>query len=302
MARALPDAAATARPTAASHAQSRPGWLNWLPVAPFFVYVAVFLIVPSIYLVVSAFTSSSGGATQDNVKQIFQGEYPQDYVTSLELGVYTAIIGAVCGFFIAYVALRDGSPRWIRTVLTTFSGVAANFAGVPLAFAFIATLGTTGFITVFLQQHGLDIYGSGFTLYSLGGLIIVYSYFQLPLMVLLIAPAIDGMKAEWSQAAQNLGASSWQYWRYVGLPILLPSLLSALVLLFGSAFAAYATAVALVGTEISLVPAAIGRLVTGDFGANPQMADALSLGMIVIIGAVMIVYGVLQRRAARWRR
>lgn len=300
MARALQDAA-TARPATARRA-ARPGWLNWLPVAPFFVYIVVFLIVPSIWLIVNAFASPNGGATLDNVNQLFQGEYPDDYKTSLELSASTAVIGTVCGFFIAYAALREGAPRWIRNVLTTFSGVAANFAGVPLAFAFIATLGATGFITVFLANHGLDIYGAGFTLYSLGGLIVVYSYFQLPLMILLIAPAIDGLKAEWAQAAQNLGASSWQYWRYVGLPILLPSLLGALVLLFGSAFAAYATSVALVGTSISLVPAAIGRLVTGDFGSNPHMADALSLGMIAIIAVAMILYGLLQRRASRWRR
>ncbi len=300
MARALQDATA-ARPATTRRAPRR-GWLNWLPVVPFFAYIVVFLIVPSIWLIANAFILPNGGATLDNVNQLFQGEYPDDYKTSLALSASTAVIGTVCGFFIAYAALKDGAPRWIRNVLTTFSGVAANFAGVPLAFAFIATLGTTGFITKFLADRGLDLYGAGFTLYSLGGLIVVYSYFQLPLMILLIAPAIDGLRAEWAQAAENLGATSWQYWRYIGLPILLPSLLSALVLLFGSAFAAYATSVALVGTSISLVPAAIGRLVTGDFGSNPRMADALSLGMIAIIAVAMVVYGLLQRRVSRWRR
>jgi len=302
MARALPDATTPVRSTTQpGRATSRRGWINWLPVVPFFVYIALFLLVPAVWLVANAFVSPSG-LTFDNVSQLFKGEYPSDYLTSVELSFSSALIGTVCGFFVAYAALKEGAPRWIRGVLTTFSGVASNFAGVPLAFAFISTLGSTGFITKFLADRGLDIYGAGFNLYTLGGLIVVYVYFQLPLMILLIAPAIDGLRAEWAQAAENLGATPVQYWRYIGFPILWPSLLSALVLLFGNAFAAYATSVALVGTSISLVPAAIGRLVTGDFGANPQLANALSLGMIAIISAAMIVYGLLQRRASRWRR
>src|SRR5207248_7433154 len=125
---------------------------------------------------------------------------------------------------VAYAAIRDGTPRWIRSVLTTFSGVAANFGGIPLAFAFIATLGTIGVATTFLRvQLGIDIYGNGFSLFSKTGVEVVYMYFQLPLMILVIAPAIDGLRREWREAASNLGASSWQFWRYVGLPVLMPS-------------------------------------------------------------------------------
>ena len=274
----------------------------WLPVTPFFLYVALFLLIPTIVLVVGAFQTESGRWTLDNVRALFANQYANAYLTSIGISLTTALIGTVCGFFVAYAAIKEGAPRWIRALLSTFAGVAANFAGVPLAFAFVATLGTTGFITVFLRDHGLDLYQGGFTLYSFFGLALVYTYFQLPLMILLISPALDGLRREWTEAAASLGATPLEFWRWVGLPILWPALLGALVLLFGNAFAAYATATALVGSQIGLVPILIGRVTTGDFASNPQIANALSLGMVLIISAAMVVYGALQRRSRRWLR
>src|SRR5581483_5858082 len=120
-------------------------------------------------------------------------------------------------------------------------GVASNFAGVPLAFAFFSTLGRTGFLTALLRnQFGIDIYSLGFNLYSFLGLALTYLYFQFPLMVLIITPALDGMKREWREAAENLGASSFEYWRRIAIPILLPSFLGTIILLFGNAFGAWA--------------------------------------------------------------
>jgi len=274
----------------------------WLPVAPFFLYVALFLLIPTVVLVVGAFQTESGRWTLDNVRALFANQYANAYLTSVGISMTTALTGTVCGFFVAYAAIKEGAPRWVRALLSTFAGVAANFAGVPLAFAFVATLGTTGFITVFLRAHGLDLYQGGFTLYSFFGLALVYTYFQLPLMILLISPALDGLRREWTEAAASLGATPMEFWRWVGLPILWPALLGALVLLFGNAFAAYATATALVGSQIALVPILIGRVTTGDFASNPRMANALSLGMVLIISAAMVVYGVLQRRSRRWLR
>jgi len=274
----------------------------WLPVAPFFLYVALFLLIPTVVLVAGTFQTESGRWTLDNIRALFANQYANAYLTSIGISLTTALTGTVCGFFVAYAAIKEGAPRWIRALLSTFAGVAANFAGVPLAFAFVATLGTTGFITVFLQDHGLDLYQGGFTLYSFFGLALVYTYFQLPLMILLISPALDGLRREWTEAAASLGATSMEFWRWVGLPILWPALLGALVLLFGNAFAAYATATALVGSQIGLVPILIGRVTTGDFASNPRMANALSLGMVLIISAAMVVYGVLQRRSRRWLR
>ncbi len=191
----------------------------------------------------------------------------------------------------------------MRPLLTTFSGVAANFAGVPLAFAFIATLGTTGIVTQFLNDAlSLDLYGGGFSLFTFWGLAIIYLYFQIPLMILVIAPAIDGLRREWREAAGNLGASSFQYWRYVGLPILTPSLLGAMVLLFANAFASYATPYALTSGQVNIVPVLIGQTFQGDVFSNPHQGHALALGMVVVIAFSTVIYTLLQRRAARWSR
>lgn len=289
------------RPTGAILAARRRSFA-WVGVVPFFAYVGVFLILPTIWLAVGAFQTDSGSFTMRYVQELFQEQYINAYLTSIKISVVTALGGGIFGLFVAYAAVKEGAPPWIRAVLTTFSGVAANFGGVPLAFAFVATLGSTGMITVLLANLGIDLYASGFTLYSFGGLSLVYTYFQIPLMVLVISPALDGLRREWREAATNLGASTTQYWLWVGLPILWPSFLGAIVLLFGNAFSAYATAVALTGGNINLVPTLIGNVVNGNLVSDPQLGDALALGMILIIAISVIIYGLLQRRSSRWLR
>jgi putative spermidine/putrescine transport system permease protein len=271
-------------------------------VAPFFAYAFAFLLLPSASVLVGALQSEQGGFTLANLTALLDEQYLQAYVNSLQISAATALAGGLFGLLMAYAAISPGSPRWVRPMLTTFSGVAANFAGVPLAFAFIATLGTTGFLTQLLRTMGLDLYGAGFTLFSFTGLALTYLYFQIPLMILVIAPAIDGLRREWQEAAANLGASGAQYWRYVGLPVLLPSLLGAMVLLFGNAFAAYATPYALTSGVVSLVPMQIANVLQGNVLTDPHLGQALALGMIVVIAIAMAIYAALQRRTARWVR
>ena len=207
------------------------------------------------------------------------------------------------GVCIAYAAIREGTPRFLRTILTTFSGVAANFAGIPLAFAFIATLGTIGIVTTFMRDHlGFDPYAHGFTIFGQTGVEITYLYFQIPLMILVIAPAIDGLRAEWREAASNLGASPFQFWRHIGVPVLFPSILGAFILLFGNSFSAYATAYGLAANGIALVPITIGFYYSGNVLSDPHLAQALAFGMFVVLAVMMLVYVPLQRRTARWMR
>jgi putative spermidine/putrescine transport system permease protein len=250
-----------------------------------------------------AFKAKDGAWTFENIRLLFHHPYVDAYKTSIEVSGITALVGGFGGLVMAYAAIREGTPRWIRSILTTFSGVAANFGGIPLAFAFIATLGTIGIVTQFLQnQLGISIYQHNFTLFSKLGVEIVYLYFQFPLMILVIAPAIDGLRREWREAASNLGASSWQFWRYVGLPVLMPSILGAIILLFGNAFAAYATAYSLTSGAVNLVPIVIGAYYSGNVLDNPHLAQALAFGMFVVLAVMMVVYVPLQRRAARWAR
>lgn len=270
--------------------------------APFFLWAAAFLLYPAARLLVGAFRTEEGEYTTRLIENLFRAQPLEAYKTSIEISLITAVLGGLLGFLMCYAALSPGAPRFIRPALTTFSGVAANFGGVPLAFAFISTLGTVGLATRWLDSIGLDIYEGGFSLFTFTGLCVTYLYFQIPLMILVIAPAIDGLRAEWREAASNLGASGTQYWRHVGLPILFPSILGGMVLLFGGSFAAYATAYALTSGHVALVPLQIGELIGGNVLSDPHQAYALAVGMIVVISVAMTLYFLLERRASRWRK
>ncbi|HND48337.1 MAG TPA: hypothetical protein PLL95_07230, partial [Anaerolineales bacterium] len=261
--------AETALPTKKNVAP-RFDWKKWLGVTPFFLFALLFLILPSLKLFVGAFTDDAGRFTLANMLALFtQQSILDSYKTSIQISAVTAIGGGFFGFLLAYSITVGGLPRSLRSMLITFSGVASNFAGVPLAFAFVATLGRTGIITAFLDEFvfqkffGVKLYQTGFNLYSFLGLSLTYMYFQFPLMVLIITPALDGLKREWREAAENLGATQFQYWSKVAMPILLPPLLGATILLFGNAFGAYATAYALTGGTLPIVTIQIGAQIRG---------------------------------------
>ncbi len=277
--------------------------LAWLGVLPFFLFAILFLVWPSSSLVVGSFQDTAGNWTLKNIADLFTPSIVNSYVLSIQISAITAIGGALFGFLLSYAAILGGLPRWVRTSLMTLCGVASNFAGVPLAFAFIATLGRTGFLTAFLVDvFGINVYNLGFNLYNFWGLALTYMYFQFPLMVLIMAPALDGLKREWREASENMGANSWQYWRYIALPILLPSLLGATILLFGNAFGAYATAYALTGGFLTLITIVIGQQIAGNVLYNPNLGYALALGMIIIMVISITAYTWLQGRTARWLR
>jgi len=276
--------------------------LVWLGTLPFFGYALLFLFLPAGQVMVGAFRDVEGGFTLDNLRTLFDEPYRTGFRNSIEVSLVTALVGGLLGFLIAYSAIRDRTPRFIRSALTTFSAVAANFAGIPLAFAFIATLGTIGVLTQFMADLGLNPYDHGFSLFSKTGVELAYLYFQIPLMVIVISPAIDGLRREWREAAASLGASSYQFWRHVGVPILMPSLLSAVILLFGNSFAAYATAYGLTAGGVNLVPIQIGFFLSGDVLDNPHLGQALAVGMFVVLAVMMLIYLPLQRRASRWAR
>ncbi len=251
-------------------------------------------------LLIEAFRGPHGW-TLEWVRTLGDYRYRVAMQNSVLLSAESALVGLVAGLAITLAVLRPGAPRPLRTLATSFAAVAANFAGVPLAFAFISTLGTLGLLTTALKSAGIDLYGAGFSLYSLSGLTIVYAYFQIPLMLIVILPALEGLRREWREAAQNLGASSRQYWQHVAFPVLLPSLLAAFVLLFGNAFSAYATPYALTSGNIGLLPIEISNVLSGNVTLAPQVGAALAAGMVAVMAAVLALYWLASRRAARWR-
>lgn len=267
---------------------------------PFVSIVTLFLLVPTVSLIWGSFHDSNTGAfTLSNYSYL--GD-PLDLVpfrNSLELSLAATILGSIVGLLIAQAIVSSRRPI-IQEIATTFSSVAANFAGVPLAFAFGATLGLNGLLTVALKSNGIDIYDGGFKLRSLIGLIVVYAYWEIPLMVLVMLPPLQAMKPSWREAAEILGASRWQYLRFVAIPILMTPFISSLLLLYANAFGAYATAYGLTTGFVSLVPIEISNLTNGDVSRNLGVADALAIGLAVIMAICIGGRAIVERRSTRW--
>ena len=276
----------------------------WIGILPFTVYILIFLGLPLYEVVHGAFTTDAGQFTWHNFSTIFsESQYWVPLKNSLILSAWTAGVGAVFGTWLAAAVVAGKPGGMLRRVVSSGSGVLAYFAGVPLAFAFIATLGRApgGVLTVLLKHIGVDLYAHGFNIASLFGVGLAYVYFQIPLMVILITPALEGLRPQWQEAAQSLGASRVRYLRHVAVPVMAPAFIGSLLILFGNAFSAYATALALVGAAIPLVPASINDAINGNVLVNEdRIALALGVEMILIVMVIMVGYWLVQRRARRW--
>ena len=268
---------------------------------PFFAYVVIFLVIPTLVVAIGAFTGD-GGFTLSNVRALGNAYIVEAFVRSILLSAVTALIGAVLGALLGYALVTARPGGLLRRVVTSAAGVLAQFGGVTLAFAFLATLGLSGFVTVFLRdQLGFDLYANGVWLFEFPGLALVYTYFQIPLMVIVFLPALDGIRPQWREAAESLGGTTWQYWTRVAGPLLAPAFLGSTLLLFANAFSAYATAAALVSQGNPIVPLQIRSALTSEVVLGQQnLGKAMALGMVVVVAVVMTLYALLQRRTARW--
>jgi putative spermidine/putrescine transport system permease protein len=276
--------------------------LHWLGAVPFLAYVALFLVLPTGIVIIQAFFNASGQPTLENLHALTDSVVIEAFVKSIVLSLVSALVGASLGAVLAYMIASGPVDGLTRKVWTAVSGVLAQFGGVTLAFAFIASVSQVGLITLALQNWvGIDISGPWLT--SLSGLILVYTYFQIPLMVLVFLPALDGIKPQWREAAESLGGTGWQYWRHVAIPLLTAPFLGAVLLLFANAFAAYATAAALISQGGIIIPLQIRIALTSETVAGREnIAKALALGMIIVVAIAMTLYARMQRRSARWLR
>lgn len=278
--------------------------LTWTGLLPFFLFVAVFLGGPLYVVVHGAFTTENNQLTLSNFSQIFgQPQYTQALKNSVILALWTSIGPALLGLWLA-AAVVAGNPNGIlRRIITSASGVLAYFGGLPLAFLWIATVGPLGVLTVLLKSiFGFDL-SDHFNFASVAGIGLAYFYFQIPLMVIFITPAVEGLRPEWDEAARNLGASRLKYLRLVVFPVLAPSVIGATLMLFGSAFSAFATAYALDGGTLAIVPGRINLALSNNvLAGQDRIAMALGTEMIAIVMIVMVGYWFVQKRAGRWLR
>ena len=268
---------------------------------PFFAFLILFLFIPAISVFSEALRDGNGDFSFDSMREAFTGQNLEAFKFSVKFSAGAAAIGVVFGTLLAYAAATAQRPRWLRNLVSSFSGVAANMGGLPLAFAFLSLLGRQGVLTKILKTMGLDLYSGDFDLGSVRGLMVVYSYFNIPLMVLITLPAIDGLKQSWREACANLGGTTFTYWRRVGLPVLMPSLLGGFLLLFANSFSAYATARILTDNS-KIVSLRIGFFLGGDVGIGEDAVGySLAAWMILIMALSMVLYWVARKRAERWQ-
>ena len=274
--------------------------LTWIGVVPFLGYVSLFLLLPTGIVVYGAFVGPDG-FTLSKFSVLTEPNVVTGFINSLIVSVASALVGAIGGALLAY-AIVTGNPNGaFRRFVTAACGVLAQFGGVTLAFAFIATIGTAGIVYLFLKDHGIDLYPNRVWLYTLPGVTLVYSYFQIPLMVLVFLPALDGIKPQWREATESLGGNGWHYWRYVAGPLLLPAFTGATLLLFANSFSAYATVAALINQGGIVTPIQISNALTSEVGLHSAaLASTLAFGMVVIVTCVMVGYSLLQNRTAKW--
>ncbi|MEO6585714.1 MAG: ABC transporter permease [Knoellia sp.] len=273
-----------------------------LGVVPFFVYATVFLLIPTLVVVIGAFLGKDNAFTLSNITALGEPGFLRSLKQSILLSVVTALVGAVVGGILAYAVSTAPAGGVLKRFVTSLCGVLAQFGGVALAFAFIASFGSTGLITALIKKaSGVDV-GGGIWLYEWDkGLMLVYLYFQIPLMLIVFLPAVEGLRPQWREATETLGGTTWTYWRRVGLPILMPSFIGALLLLFTNAFSAYATAAALVSQGSPLVPLQIGGTFSSEVILGQEnVGKAMALAAVLVVAVVMVIYAAIDKRASRW--
>lgn len=262
-----------------------------LGAVPFMVTIAMALVLPMSFVVYGSFISADEWSLA-NYEEIFGNVfYRGAFRTSIGLSALTAAIGLVLGLVVAAHLKRVSGG--LRRLVLTYSNIAANFVGVPLAFAFIIMFGFNGAFTLILKRYGIV---NEINVYSFGGLILVYSYFQVSLAALLIYPALAAITTELEEAARLMGVSRARFWRRVGLPIIRNPLIAVYCLLFANAMGTYATVYALVGGSANLVTVRIGELVGGDVFSDPNLANALSTLLVVTLLIPVVVGQILTRK------
>jgi putative spermidine/putrescine transport system permease protein len=268
-----------------------------LAVIPFGTFVVLFLLVPVISMIWGSFQTDGGGAfTIAQYKEVLSNPYYfQAFQNSVLISFLSSAIGIIAAVFAAYAITR--TPKHVRERLLVITNLTSNFAGIPLAFAFIVLLGNSGVFTLLCKQLGIDL--GSFQLYSWTGLTLIYVYFQLPLAVMLLYPIYYGIQEQWKEAAELLGATSTIFWLRIGLPVLLPGIAGTFSILFANAMGAYASAYALTGSSYNLVPIRIGALVSGDIFARPELGSALAVLLGMTLVAALLLNEWLTRKIRR---
>ncbi|SDJ67592.1 ABC transporter permease [Pseudomonas indica] len=288
----IPGEAEPAAVRARTTPRLRGKWLAALCLLPFAVFFFVFQIAPLLWVAIHSLNTADGWGL-GNFQKIFASKfYLQAIKHSLQISFWSSLFGILIAILGSY-SLRQVDSK-LRDFVMAFSNMTSNFAGVPLAFAFIILLGFNGALTLLLKKLGVI---EDFNLYSKTGLIVLYTYFQIPLGVLLLYPAFDALREDWRESAALLGAGTWQFWRHIGLPVLTPALLGTFVILLANALGAYATVYYLTTGNFNVLPIRIAGLVAGDISLDPNLASALAMVLVGLMALITVVHQLLLKRS-----
>lgn len=248
---------------------------------PFMLLILMFFVLPLVNMFLSSFTDSEGFTLNQYKTALFNSYILQGFKNSITLSAVSALVALVVSLFAVYAMMRFTDP--VKERILVMINLTSNFSGIPLAFAFIVLLGNSGLFTLLFEKWNIDALAS-FSLYSWGGLLLIYIYFQLPLSLMLLYPIYYGIQQQWKDAAALLGANTVQFWMKIGIPVMLPGIVGTFSVLFANAMGAYASAYALTGSDYNLAAIRIGTLLSGDIFAQPELASAIA----VLLGATMI--------------
>ncbi len=265
----------------------------------FLLLLAAFMAVPVVSLVSTSLTAPGGGGFSfENYLEVFNKKlYRVSFQNSITLSVLSSVYGMIIALFCSYAITKFGSERAQGNLLVVVN-MTSNFAGLPLAFALTLMLGNSGMFITLSKMMGFDL-SKTFTIYSSQGLVFAYTYFQVPLGIMLLYPIYRGIRADWKEAASTLGASTMQFWLRIGVPAILPSVLSTFTVLFANAMGAYATAYYIVSSSYNIVPIRISALMSGDVRTKPELGSALAISLAFILILTMLLSDWASRMADR---
>ena len=265
----------------------------------FLAFVVAFMGMPLLSLISTSLSSpETGGFSLENFVSIFTSKfYFQSFRNSFVLSLQSSLYGILIALFCSYAITRFASEHTQNNLLVVVN-MTSNFAGLPLGFALTVMLGSSGMFVTLLKAFGIDITQS-FSIRTVQGLVIAYTYFQVPLGIMLLYPIYRGIRDDWKEAASILGASSVQFWTRIGIPAILPSILSTFTVLFANAMGAFATAYYLVSSSYNIVPIRIGALMSGDIRTKPELGSALAITLAMVLIVVMLIYDWASRVAGR---
>src|SRR5438876_10662238 len=243
--------------------------------------LTLFVVYPLVMLFVRVFTDRGGVDIASLVALLTDRHQIRAFGNSLLLALLVGSAGTVLGFLFAFTAARGRLPSWLLTVID--AAVLLPLVSPPFttAIAMIFSFGPRGLITYdLLGLKTVTVYGFTSTLFSE-----ILTYF--PIAYLTLRPLLAGIDSNIEGMALSLGASRWRVFRTVTLPLTIPGIANAFLLLFAASLADFATPLILAGNSFPVLPTQAYLQITGLF--DLRGGAVLSFALLVPAAVVYLL-------------